>query len=352
MKSALVLAVFLATSAAFADPPRQDAESESKPIARYEPKISLDSPKSFGFQRYQTRDKFDRMITFYLSKRRNQSNGIKRLPLVVCVQGSGGQSVFMKHKGMIASGGPESVVARDFGERVQVLVVEKPGIPFLYQGGTAGSSEEATREFNREFSLPRWVEAVKAATLATLKLPFVDSKRVLVLGHSEGGQVACQVAASLAQVTHVAVMAGGGPTQLYDLLEQARSGDMYDPNATSQQRVETLMEDWKQVLDAPEATDQFILGHTHLRWSSFLASSPIEAILKSKAKVFIAQGTIDRKTLPASSEVLYAELLARGRDVTYLRVENGDHAFMTEGDTTGEGWVQTQSKAIDWFLKP
>jgi hypothetical protein len=110
----------------------------------------------------------------------------------------------------------------------------------------------------------------------------------MVLGHSEGGQVACEVAVAVDQVTHVAVMAGGGATQLFDLIVFARSGDMYDPQATAEERVEALKSDWQNVLDDPLATDKFILGHTHLRWSSFLKSSPLDALLKTKARVFIA----------------------------------------------------------------
>ena len=97
-----------------------------------------------------------------------------------------------------------------------------------------------------------------------------------------------------------------------------------------------MLRDWQKVLDDPTATDKFILGHTHLRWSSFLKSSPVAAILKSEAKVFIAQGLDDSNSLPASADVLYAELMARGRSCHYQRIEGGDHAFMTAGDN-GEG---------------
>lgn len=125
---------------------------------------------------------------------------------------------------------------------------------------------------------------------------------------------------------------------------------MYDPDALPQQRVDALLDDWNKVLAKPFATDKFILGHSHLRWSSFLKTSPIEAILKSKAKVFVATGTADTNSLPASSEAFYAELLARGRDCTYERIEGGDHAFMTKDDQHGQGWFEANKKAVNWFL--
>ncbi|MEO1527337.1 MAG: alpha/beta fold hydrolase [Planctomycetota bacterium] len=272
-----------------------------------------------------------------------------KLPLVVCVQGSGSQSVFQRYQGMIASGGPEAVIARDFRDRVRVLVVEKPGVEFLVQPTRPGSAVEGSEEFNREFSLPRWTEAVNAAIQATLTMDMIDDQRLMVLGHSEGAQVACEVASANPSVTHVAAMAGGGPTQVFDFVRFAREGVMYDPNATPEQRVQAFLADWKKVLDDPTASDKFILGHSHLRWSSFAQTSPIEALLQSKSKVFIAQGTADTNSLPDSAEVLYAELIARGREVTYERVEGGDHGFMTAGDN-GEGWTKTNGKAVEWFL--
>lgn len=194
------------------------------------------------------------------------------------------------------------------------------------------------------------MEAVNAATLAASKWPGVDPTKLLVPGHSEGGQVACEVAAIHKKVSHVAVMAGGGPTQLFDFLHFARSGAMFDPDASPQERVEQLLSGWKEVLKTPQATDQFFLGHTHLRWTSFLKSSPVAAILKSQARVFIAQGIADTNSLPASADVLYAELLARGRDCTYLRIEGGNHGFMKPGDD-GAGWTVPHPKAVQWFLK-
>lgn len=325
------------------DPKRYEAVADKTPI------------ENFGYQRFYTSDRFGRKITFYLSKLPKEDQTGRALPLVVCIQGSGSQSIFMemtigdqKH---VVSGGPDAAIRSSVGDQVRVLVIEKPGVTFLEQPTQPGGATEASDEYNREFSLERWTEAVNAAVRAGLTLPGIDDSRVLALGHSEGGQVACEVAAACPHVTHVAVMAGGGPTQLHDLITFAREGVMYDPNATADERVAALMADWQKVLKEPEATEKFILGHSHLRWSSFLKTSPIEAILQTNARVFIAQGTEDTNSLPASADVLYAELVARGRDCTYLRVEGGNHGFMTADDTEGKGWVGTHQAAINWFLK-
>lgn len=305
----------------------------------------------FPFQRYITQDALGRKITFYLSKIHKSEHPI---PLVVCIQGSGSQSLFQeietkKHGKLVVSGGQENVVLQSYPDQVRVLVVEKPGVKFLVQPSRPGSAKEGSKEYNREFSLSRWTEAIHAAIEASCKLPEIDSSRILVMGHSEGGQVACSVAAVNPKVTHVGFMAGGGPTQLFDLMKFAEQGVMYDPNATPEQRVQALLNDWNKMLDDPKSSTKFILGHAHLRWSSFNEVSPIDLIKKSNSKVFIAQGTEDKNSLPLSADVFYAELLSVGRDVTYEKVVGGDHGFMTKGDN-GAGWTKTNRKALDWFL--
>ena len=112
--------------------------------------------EDFGYRPYTTEDRFGRQIRFYLSKSKTTD---QQLPLVTCIQGSGCQSIFLRHEGRIASGGPEAVVARYFRDRVRVLVVEKPGVEFLFQPARVGSAEDGSVEFNREFSLDRWVRS-------------------------------------------------------------------------------------------------------------------------------------------------------------------------------------------------
>jgi dienelactone hydrolase len=305
----------------------------------------------FWMQRYTTTDRFGRTITFYLSKTKDPA---VRLPLVVCVAGSGSQSLFVEvdtpQGKRIATGGPESAIRKEHGDHVRLLVVEKPGVRFLDKPGRMGGAEDSSEEFRREHTLERWSAAVGAAMEVGRGLPGVDGSRVLVLGHSEGGIVACRVAAEHPSVTHVAVMAGGGPTQLYDLIELARRGKI-GPPGDPEAGVKFVLDGWRQVMENPDATDAYFMGHPHRRWTSFCQSSPIEEIVKSRARVLIAQGTADTAVLPESADVLYAELLARGRDVTYEKVEGGDHGFMNPADADPRaGWLVTNRKAVAWFI--
>jgi dienelactone hydrolase len=330
------------------------------PSASAAPSPDPDVLAAFPYERHTTIDAFGRSITFYLSKPANIPEGgaPDLLHLAVCVQGSGSQSAFLlvdTPKGQrIISGGPDAALLSQFRERLRVLVVEKPGVEFLVQPSQPGAATEGSETFRKEHTLDRWVEANRAATDAALAMPGIDPSRVLAVGHSEGGQVVCHLAAKEPRITHVASLAGGGPTQLFDLLDLARRGKFGGgPGSTPDAAVRMIEEGWRQVLADPDAHDKFYLGHPHRRWSSFLRTSPAAGALASKAKFFLAQGTDDPATSIHAAEMLYAELLAQGREVRYERVEGGDHGFMTaSGEPKGEEWKSMFRKVGEWFLTP
>lgn len=307
--------------------------------------------EGFPYDRYTTTDALGRRVTFYLSK---APAGGGALPLVLAVQGSGSQSLFLEvdtpQGKRIASGGPEAALLRCARDRVRVLAVEKPGVTFLVQPARPGSAEEGSETFRKEHTLERWIEALHASVEAAASLPGVAAGRVLALGHSEGGQVVCHLAGRSRRVTHVASFAGGGPTQLYDLLTLAREGRLGVPGATPEARVAWLTSAWNEVLAAPDAHDRDFLGHPHRRWTSFLRKSALAALLTSEARVFLAQGSADSAVAASATDMLHAELLARGRAVVYERLADADHGLCTPKDHERRGWLATHEKAVAWFL--
>jgi erythromycin esterase len=306
---------------------------------------ALDVP----FDRYTTRDKFNRTITFYLSQ---PPKGVaEKLPVAVFVQGSGCASVFSKQDGKVYGGMQNLLDAAGKG-RVRVLVVEKPGVTFGEFPKSPGSAEEGSTEFRREHTLPRWVEAVNAAVVATHRLEDVDWTRTLVVGHSEGGIVAAHVAAANRLISHVVVLSGSGPTQLFDLIELASHPQPADRSPDDAQgRAQAVRDGWAKVLADPERADKFWLGHPYRRWSSFLKSSTVEGLLATRASVFAAHGTLDRAVPVASFDVLRAELAGRGRDLIALRLEGRDHGFRKPDDAPGDvsGLEDVFGRVVAWF---
>jgi dienelactone hydrolase len=357
----LVISIFAAVASA-QTPPQPSAGIETPaPTPPPKPFEALKDPTPIPkstFARYFTTDELGRTITFYIDEPpASPTDPQGKLAVIVYVQGSGSQSIFTN-----VGQGPEARPAPSGGQgglrqlakdRAIVVIAEKPGVLFTESPAQPGGAEESSPQFREEHTLPRWCSAVSAAMKATLTLPRADPSRVLVMGHSEGGLVACKVAADNPGVTHVATLAGGGATQLFDLIELARRGDMCgskprDPDEC----VNWLLSQWDIVLKAPDSADNFFLGHPHRRWTTFLATSPLEELKKTQAKVFIGQGTDDKAVYPPSADVLYATLKAVGRDTTYSRVP-GDHAFMTAGEDNkpkGDGWKDMRLRVVEWFL--
>ncbi len=343
---------------AFAGEPVQRPDT---PPAKFQPVADHTPLPRSPWVRHFTTDELGRVIVFYVSEAAVEpaEPGAPKLPVIVYVQGSGSQSIFtrVERDGTIiaaASGGQGSVAQFAKG-RAMVVIAEKPGVTFMERPERPGGAEGASKEFREEHTLERWCMAVRAAMKASLTLPRADATRVMVEGHSEGGLVACKVAADNPGVTHVATLAGGGATQLFDLIELARSGVMCGSKQRSgDECVQWLLAQWDEVLKNPDSADEMFLGHPNRRWTTFLATSPAEELKRTRAKVFIGQGTEDKAVLPMSADVLYATLRAMGRDVTYSRVP-GDHAFMspTPGDEKNvdpAGWDQMHSRVVEWFL--
>jgi dienelactone hydrolase len=289
--------------------------------------------KAPGFDHYTCKDKYRRSIDYYLSP----AIAGKNLPIAIFISGSGGQSIWPIRNGKVA-GGLQSLLLSRVKDSLRVLVVEKPCVEFGFNPPRPGTAEGCSEAFLREHTLDRWTAANDAALKAALASPGVDRRRVLAIGHSEGGIVVATLAARNRRITDVASLAGGGPNQAESL------ATFFGKDAVEQMQ--------KQIASDPDSTTKFIFGHPHRRWSSFMATSTIEQALKSRARFFIGQGTKDRSVDPVGADKLEAALRAQNRDVTLVKVADGDHGFSTDpADRTGKGFSAMFDQVLAWFNK-
>ncbi len=312
---------------------------------RYSPIKDTQKPPRQPYLRYFTTDKFNRKVTFYLS----ENPGGKKLPIVVFVQGSGCQSCFVKNGEAVVPAGGHIVVNEVAVGKARALIVEKPGVNYL-DDPKEGGAHGASKEFLEQHTLERWAEAVEASIKAAQRLPEIDGSKLLVIGHSEGGLVAAKVAKDLS-ASHVSVMAGGGPSQLFDILSLARKGVFFnDENSTAESREAYVLQEWKDIQADPMSIEKFFFGHPYRRWSTFLASSPIAELSAFKGQVFIAQGAEDQAVDPKSAEVLYSSLLAKGVKVKLDMVPDANHSFRLLKEPKQDGWKIELQKILDWYL--
>lgn len=286
------------------------------------------------YERLSTLDKLGRRITYYVATPRAAT---APLPLAVFVQGSGCDSQF-RQAGDAVVGRMQELLRQAVRDRARVMVVEKPGVKFLDEARELGVAEGCPEVFLQEHTLTRWAEAVGAAVRAAAKLPGSDPRRLLIVGHSEGGIVAARVASENAVVTHVASLAGGGPSQLFDFVAQAGK------------RGEDVYRTFSAIKQDPQSITKFWYGHPYRRWSSFMASSVLDGLLRTEARVFIAHGTDDQATTVASFDMLRAELTARGKQVTAERISGVGHMFCKNNKLSPDGMRALLERVYDWFL--
>lgn len=307
-------------------------------------------PENLGlpYDRFTTKDAHGRTITGYLSKPPAESQGTK-LPVILVIQGSGSQSIWVK-RGERVGGGLQNLVLMAAKGRARILAVEKPGVKYLDWPKQPGTATEGSKEFLAEHTLPRWAEANVAALKAVLAQEDIDNSLVLVTGHSEGGIVAARVAAELPAVTHVAPLACGGVTQLFSLATLARKRA---PKGEEKAAVDKVYADWAKILAKPESIEDFWMSHPYRRWSTFLKDSVLAELLRSKAQIYLTHGSADEADAVEGFDAMYAELLAHGRKVTAERLEGAGHGFSIAGPKgDGEGMKKVLTNVVEWYLQP
>jgi enterochelin esterase-like enzyme/pimeloyl-ACP methyl ester carboxylesterase len=310
-----------------------------------------DTKLPIPFQRFSTTDRYGRTITGYLS--RDTSKDGKPKPIVLWIGGSGSQSLWNKNPSGQVGGGMQNLLVQLAKGRFRVLCVEKPGVQYLDWPKQPGSAAESSDEFRREHTLPRWAEANVAALRAAWQLPEIDRSRTLVVGHSEGALTASRVAAELPEVTHVAPLASAGATQLHGLVEfvAERAKTPEEGNALR----EKMYADWKKVQENPAAIDQFWMGHPHRRWSSFCRHTSVDELKRSQARIYLAQGTLDKSSHISELDIVRAELAVHGRDVVVERIIGADHGYRPAGQERAPGppteFQALLGRVLEWFLK-
>lgn len=305
-------------------------------------KAKIEFLPNLPYDKYELKTNQD-TITFYLSVTSSKSN----LPLIVYVQGSGMNSLFTKSQnGKIRPEYGHMTWYNAAQEKYRILIVEKPGVKYLQSG--------PSKNFDTKFSLESFSNSIVNAINYTTQNEKIDTTKILIAGHSEGGIVASRVANLMKnKISNVAVMAGEGLSQLYSLYKFADDGTFFNTKEhnmpTSEQRIKYLTDKWKDILANPKSTDKMFWGFTYLRWSSMLKTSVIDELANYNGKILIIQGTSDKAVHPENAISSYTALLSKGRQIQLELIEKADHSFNISDKPEIDGWKYVIEKIIKWF---
>lgn len=279
-------------------------------------------------------DDLARVVTYYVSRPKEA-----QAPILLMIQGSGCSRVLEEKLGNVTSTVFNLMPQASEG-RFTVVAVEKPH-SIVVPGGVATG---CTAAFNADFTAERWLVALQAALRDARKSPWVDPKRTLVFGHSEGAVMAAMLAARDHTITDVISIGGSGTTQLFDFVASAYRR-CFD--------VAACLADIDRDLDAinakPDSPTDFAWGHPHKRWSSFLRVDPGAELLRSNARIYMAFGTNDESVAPLSAEHAIARLRLASREVTVRRVPNAGHSLADSPNTMLPDMRREYKAAFDWF---
>lgn len=298
---------------------------------------------SFTMSRLTLQDGDAPPVRYYLSK------PAQKAPLVLYIQGSGCVPNFVG----LGTAKPYSTLYSWLPlaqqGRYAVMAVDKPYQPNGLQNGPYGSAIGCGDAFNDHFSYETWLATLTQAVRHALQRPEVDARRVLVIGQSEGAPMAAGLARALPEVTDVVLLGANGPTQLYDFAASIYRSQ--DSDEVKLLRLRELDATFDAIRADPKSTRKLAWGHPYLRWSSFFAQSTLENLAHSKARVYLASGMQDNSVPIVSTEVLYAQLRAQGRDVSFSRVPMAGHSLVPEGRPMSEGQKEYDA-FMAWFERP
>lgn len=287
------------------------------------------------FERKVVEDNSGRAITYYMSKPKAAA-----APIMLMIQGSGCAPVLKLQPGGATSSVFNLEKYASEG-KFTVIAVEKP---FAGVNPPLGSAQGCSDAFNADFTAESWGNALLAALKDARKAPWVDRRRTLVFGSSEGAVMSSVLAAADPTITDVVFVSGSGTTQLFDFVAQAYRG-CFDASAC----LKDIERSVAAIQRDPHSSTALAWGHPHKRWTSFFAIDPGELLLKSKARVYIAIGTADDSVPAISQELVAVKLLLGRRDVTVRRVPDGTHSLNPRGARNWDVLDREQRGALDWF---
>ena len=282
-------------------------------------------------------------VQYYLSTEGRPVDRSRKLPLVLYLDGSGPTPIYAGNSNRLTS----SLMydARDFPS-YHYVAIGKPGLKF-HESKTRIESEK----YDRLLTL-RWrVDAANAVLNHLAKQEFVVSNRMLVIGHSEGADVAPWVAKECKHVTHVAGLAPGGVSQMFDFIifirKQVAAGEI--SVAEGDRQVQQYKSDYAKIFADPKSTTKKWLGETYLRWSTFFRPS-MDAWCELEKPVYLGICRDDRNTPAESGEAIELEFIRRGKTNLTSKVWPCDHHFVEVPREEGSEPVDRRLDALKEIL--
>ncbi len=219
---------------------------------------------------------------------------------------------------------------------VLVVVMERRGV---------GEDGQVDERMHDEYSTRQQRVSDHGSVLDHYLARLDDRVAVVLMGGSEGGIIAAELAKTRPRVTHLALIgSGGGWTQAdefrFFLQEQ---GSYLGVSSLAQ-----LEQQFADIEGDPDAVNRSWAGHTFRHWSSFLWYSPVGALAELDVPILLMHGTRDEAVPVESARALRDVFRERGKaNLTYREYEGLDHSLR---DASGKsGFPLLEVDMVQWF---
>lgn len=273
------------------------------------------NPNDKGFNAYQIITKND-TIDFYVY---NPENIVKK-NLLIHIDGSYPAPLWIESNPCCVSLDPFNykIIPKDYAYEV----ISKHTFQF------SGKEDfKVSKKFWKKNTLDFRVGRVDKV-IKYIQAKLFKPEKIVVVGTSQGTDVASKLATINKDITHLGFWAGGGLSQLMEFIMFARkdalSGKITEEEAA--EKIDMLLSQFKEMFADP-SPEKMWEGNSYLSYVSF-SEPPLQNLLKLKIPIFVAVGTKDENVAVENSYVIPVEFIRHGKkNLTFKQYPNYDHGF-------------------------
>jgi hypothetical protein len=297
--------------------------------------------KDFGFQHLQIVYQND-TVDFLLKTKSGEE--LKKKPIFLFCQGSLPRPLII-----FDQDGPFGVFPFDsdiITNDYHLVIIGKPYIPVLMDKSklnsdfcfTTSSGEFPTKYLERDnldYYVKRNIEVLKSLQ----KLPYIQSDRFVIAGHSEGSGIIAKIGQEFKHITHL-IYSGGNPLgRMMSIVEENRKNE----NESNRQG-EKQIDYWTDIVKG-KTVDKSTL--------SFSFPPPIDFLKKIEKPTFVCYGTID-KDAHANDYMRLEFIRQQKKNFTFKSYIGTEHNYFYV-DKSGEinydvnNWDKVATDWVEWL---
>lgn len=280
-------------------------------------------------------------------------------PLVVILGGSEMLPIFkynLEDKQVYISGfWSFAMYKKDF----HIAYINKPGIP-LYDTIINHSSEYRIDDFAYKNNTLDF-RAASASLAIDMLVSKLKPTSVIVVGYSQGGQVAPKVAVMNTKVNKVVMMSSNALDHIYDRILLARQKALNNlmTHDEAQHVVDSLLTEQKNIYQDSLSIEKKFWGDHYRKWYSYSKTTPLENMLRLQIPILlIASGRDVEGSYIANTDYAMLEFIRKGKtNLTYKVYPNYDHNYretkMKFGQEVGLGYKfdDVIKDVFEWIRK-